>query len=88
MIRCMANIGRPSKGTRDLMVTRLPLSDGQAVRGISEARSWNLNDTLAALVAIGLAHADELPPAPIQTGEQQRLPLADTEQKEQSLRAS
>ena len=64
--------GRPSKGQRDLMVTRLPIEVGQRVRDLAEQRDWSYSDTLAALVASGLRHLDELPPS--ETG-QEELPL-------------
>ena len=54
------------------MVTRLPMEVGQRVRELAEQRDWSYSDTLAALVASGLRHLEELPPA--QTG-QEELPL-------------
>lgn len=64
--------GRPSKGERDLMVTRLPIATGEAVRELAATRDWTYSDTLAALVMVALSHQDELP-AP--TPEQEELPL-------------
>ena len=54
------------------MVTRLPMAVGQSVRELAEQRDWSYSDTLAALVAIGLSHLDELPAG---STEQEELPL-------------
>jgi hypothetical protein len=64
--------GRPSKGDRDLMATRLLAPTAALVRELAEARDWTYSDTLAALVTIGLHHRDELP---AETAEQEELPL-------------
>lgn len=64
--------GRPSKGDRDLMATRLPTPTAALVRELAEVRDWTYSDTLAALVAIGLNHRDELP---AEAAEQEELPL-------------
>lgn len=76
MIRRMAKRqpgrGRPSKGPRDLMVTRLPVDVGEQVRDLAVDRDWSYSETLAALVGIGLQHVAELPVAP---SEQEELPL-------------
>jgi hypothetical protein len=64
--------GRPSKGDRELMATRLPLDVSGGVKALAEARDWSYSETLAELVAIGLNHLAELPPAPT---EQEELPL-------------
>lgn len=77
MIRRMAKRqpgrgGRPSKGPRDLMVTRLPVGVGEQVRDLAVDRDWSYSETLAALVAIGLEHVAELP---IARAEQEELPL-------------
>ena len=67
-----AGPGRPSKGQRHLMATRLPTDVADAVRGLAEARDWSYSDTLAALVVLGLDRVADLPPAPTQ---QTELPL-------------
>ena len=76
MIRPMAKRtsrgGRPSKGPRDLMVTRLQAPVAEQVRNLAVDRDWSYSDTLAALVAIGLEHLADLPVAP---AEQEELPL-------------
>lgn len=54
------------------MATRLPVHAAEAVRALAVDRDWSYSDTLAALVAIGLDHAAELPASPIN---QQELPL-------------
>jgi hypothetical protein len=77
MIRPMskreARGGRPSKGPRDLMVTRLSIADGEQVRALAAELDWSYSDTLAALVRIGLSHREELPPAA--SNPQGELPL-------------
>lgn len=76
MIRPMAKRqpgrGRPSKGERDLMVTRLPVEVGRRIREIAERRDWSYSETLAALAAIALLHVDELP---ADSTDQEELPL-------------
>jgi hypothetical protein len=54
------------------MVTRLPVEVGQHVRKLAVERDWSYSDTLAALIAIGLSHLDELPAG---SAEQEELPL-------------
>ena len=77
MIRLMAKReargGRPSKGPRDLMVTRLSISDGEQVRALAAELDWSYSDTLAALVRIGLSHRAALPKP--KTDAQEELPL-------------
>lgn len=64
--------GRPSKGHRELMATRLPHDVSGDVKALAEARDWSYSETLAELVAIGLRHLDELLPVPTA---QEELPL-------------
>lgn len=64
--------GRPSKGPRDLMVTRLQTHVAEQVRALADDRDWSYSETLAALVAISLDHLADLPGAP---AEQEELPL-------------
>lgn len=52
--------GRPSKGPRDAMLTRLHLDVGRRVRDLAEEKDWTYSDTLEALICIGLEHLDEL----------------------------
>jgi hypothetical protein len=73
MAKREARGGRPSKGPRDLMVTRLSLTDGEQVRALAAELDWSYSDTLAALVRIGLSRRGELPPAAANT--QGELPL-------------
>lgn len=54
------------------MATRLPAPTAALVREIAETRDWTYSDTLAALIAIGLNHRDELPTEAV---EQEELPL-------------
>ena len=63
--------GRPSKGQRDQMITRLHLDVGRSVRDLAEEKDWSYSDTLQALIRIGLDHLDELP----DDTTQQELPL-------------
>jgi hypothetical protein len=67
-------VGRPSKGPRDVIVTRVPTVDSAELRELAEAHDWSFSETAAALIRIGLRHRDELPAAnPPHT--QQELPL-------------
>ncbi len=56
-----SRIGRPSKGDRRTFYMRAPVADADAVDQRAEASGAYLSDLLAALVRIGLDHADELP---------------------------
>jgi hypothetical protein len=67
--------GRPSKGPRDVIVTRVPTVDSAELRGLAEARDWSFSETAAALIRIGLRHRDELPPETSTSREQEELPL-------------
>lgn len=66
--------GRPSKGPRDVIVTRVPTTDSAELRELAEARDWSFSETAAALIRIGLRHRDELPVEAKARG-QQELPL-------------
>ena len=72
MAKRPAGPGRPSKGQRHLMATRLPIDVADAVRDLAESRDWSYTDTLAALIALGLDHVTDLLPASTQ---QEELPL-------------
>lgn len=68
------SVGRPSKGPRDVIVTRVPTDDSAELRDLAEARDWSFSETAAALIRIGLRHRDELPAGTKPRG-QQELPL-------------
>jgi hypothetical protein len=68
------SVGRPSKGPRDVIVTRVPTEDSAQLRELAEARDWSFSETAAALIRIGLRHRDELP-AETKSRGQQELPL-------------
>jgi hypothetical protein len=72
MAKRASNGGRPSKGPRDAMLTRLHPEVGQRVRVLAEEKDWTYSDTLEALICIGLDHLDELPD---DVTTQQELPL-------------
>lgn len=57
-----------------MMVTRLPIDDGAAVRQLAVDLDWSYSDTIAALIRLGLQRRDELP-APRTADEQEELPL-------------
>jgi len=59
--RASNNGGRPSKGPRDAMLTRLHPEVGRRVRELAETKDWTYSDTLEALICIGLEHLHELP---------------------------
>ena len=48
--------GRPSKGPRDAMLTRLHPDVGRRVRDLAEEKDWTYSDTLEALICIALEH--------------------------------
>ncbi|KAA1005410.1 hypothetical protein FVA95_28945 [Pseudonocardia sp. EV170527-09] len=66
--------GRPSKGARDTMVTRLPADEGAAVRQLAVDLDWSYSDTVAALIRFGMQHREQLPIAFTSHG-QEELPL-------------
>jgi hypothetical protein len=74
MAKRQAQGGRPGKGPRDLMVTRVSIDLGQSVRNLAIEQDWSYSDTLAALIQIGLRHLDELPHQ-MPAGQQEALPL-------------
>jgi hypothetical protein len=65
MIRRMAvrtpGRGRPSKGERKGYFTRIPVADATEIDADAEAADVSYSEYIAALVAIGLQHRDELP---------------------------
>lgn len=67
-------VGRPSKGPRDMIVTRVPTVDSAELRELAEARDWSFSETAAALIRIGLRHRDELPTEALANA-QEELPL-------------
>ncbi|ALE76999.1 hypothetical protein FRP1_30270 (plasmid) [Pseudonocardia sp. EC080625-04] len=69
-----AHGGRPSKGARDTMVTRLPADEGAAVRQLAVDLDWSYSDTLAALIRLGMQHREQLPIA-FTSHAQEELPL-------------
>ena len=72
--KAMARTGRPSKGDRDVLYTRVPRPVGDAIRGISEQTGMAISDVVAALAARGLGMS-ELAPQPPHPYDQQELPL-------------
>lgn len=52
--------GRPSKGPRDLFVTRIPETDGAEVRALAEEYDLSYSDAVGELIRIGLRHQSEL----------------------------
>ena len=70
----MARTGRPSKGDRDVLYTRVPRPVGDAIRALSDQTGMAISDVIAALAAKGLG-MPELAPHPPHPYEQQELPL-------------
>jgi hypothetical protein len=69
--------GRPNKGDRDLISTRLARPLGNVVRARADEAGLTIND----YVATALAHLHGMPefaPAPSATTEQEVLPLGKT----------
>jgi hypothetical protein len=65
--------GRPSKGPRDLFVTRVPVEDGAQVRELAEEHDLSYSDAVGELIRIGLRHRSELRCRA--TARQEELPL-------------
>lgn len=57
--------GRPSKGDRVVVYSRMPRPQAEAVKQLADARGMPVSDLVAGLVALGLRHQGELP-APTQ----------------------
>jgi hypothetical protein len=72
--RAMARIGRPSKGDRDVLYTRVPRPVGDAIRALSDQTGMAISDVIAALAAKSLG-MPEMAPQPPHTFDQQELPL-------------
>ena len=54
--------GRPSKGPRDLFVTRVPVEEGAEVRALAAELDLSYSDAVGELIRIGLRHRAELNP--------------------------
>ena len=72
--RRMARTGRPSKGDRDVLYTRVPRPVGDAIRALSDQTGMAISDVIAALAAKSLG-MPELAPQPPHPYDQQELPL-------------
>ena len=72
--KAMARTGRPSKGDRDVLYTRVPRPVGDAIRAISDQTGMAISDVVAALAARSLGMPD-LAPRPPRPFDQQELPL-------------
>jgi len=70
----MARTGRPSKGDRDVLYTRVPRPVGDAIRALSDQTGMAISDVVAALAAKGLG-MPEWAPQPPHPYDQQELPL-------------
>jgi len=70
----MARTGRPSKGDRDVLYTRVPRPIGNAIRALSDQTGMAISDVIAALAAKSLG-MPELAPQPPHPYDQQELPL-------------
>ena len=70
----MARTGRPSKGDRDVLYTRVPRPVGDAIRALSDQTGMAISDVIAALAAKGLG-MPEWAPQPPHPYDQQELPL-------------
>lgn len=57
--------GRPSKGDRVVVASRMPRQLADEIKALSDDRDEYLSDLVATLVRIGLRHRNELP-APAQ----------------------
>lgn len=67
--------GRPHKGTRKLVHTRLPVDEAEEIDGLADERGETRNDYVAALLRLGLKHRHELPPPAQTVLDQGRLAL-------------
>lgn len=73
MVIVAQRTGRPSKGDRIVIYTRVQRPLGEAIRALADEMGMSVSDVLAALAAQSLGmqeHAPELTP-----NEQQELPL-------------
>lgn len=70
----MARIGRPSKGDRDVLYTRVPRAVGDAIRALSDQTGMAISDVIAALAAESLG-MPEMAPQALRSYDQQELPL-------------
>ena len=70
----MARTGRPSKGDRDVLYTRVPRPVGDAIRALSEQTGMAISDVIAALAAKSLG-MPEWAPQPPHPYDEQELPL-------------
>ena len=53
-------IGRPSKGPRVAIGTRMPEAHGAQLRAVASDRGWYHSETAAALISVGLRHLQEV----------------------------
>lgn len=67
-------VGRPSKGSRDVIVTRVPTVDSTELKKLAEQLDLSHSETAAELIRIGLRHRSELPQA-AHLDNQEELPL-------------
>lgn len=54
--------GRPSKGPRDAIGTRLCPAHSAGLREVAEQQGWYVSETAAVLIGVGLQHLDNLAP--------------------------
>lgn len=75
-LRHLGELAAPARGS-ETYLARVPQADGQTVRTIAADLDWSYSDVVAALIAVGLGHLDELPRkgAPAVNSAQQELPL-------------
>jgi hypothetical protein len=69
--------GRPAKGDRQALLSRVPAPLGEAVKAQADMRGMSVSDYIAALLAqnLGMPELVANPPAVIPT--RQELPIAD-----------
>jgi hypothetical protein len=67
--------GRPSRGPRGLVWGRIPEEHHEAIERLMASGNAYKTDVVAALIAVGLQHLDEVDISRT-TGEQEELPLA------------
>ncbi|RZT75461.1 hypothetical protein EV383_6201 [Pseudonocardia sediminis] len=71
-------IGRPSKGPRVAIGTRIPEAHGTQLRSVASDRGWYHSETAAALISVGLRHLQEATaPAPGTDALMIRVPQTD-----------
>ena len=69
--------GRPSKGDRDVMVTRPPALVGRAIRRLADERGISISEYIAAVLSDHVGRPELMPMPPAPSRSESELPLTD-----------